>query len=73
MEDRTEPDGGTRSVEEDEAGRAHQADRTPTESEEQAAERHLDETDEEERRSVAEHEKEMSEIGAEAKGEGRIK
>ncbi|MGB7053637.1 MAG: hypothetical protein WBG41_18885 [Acidimicrobiales bacterium] len=72
MDDRTEPDNSTRSVEEEEAGRAHGADRPPNGSEEKAAERHLDESSEEERRSVAEHYEEMSEIGAEAKGEGRI-
>jgi hypothetical protein len=72
MEDRTEPDDSTRSVEEEEAGRTHAADRAPSESEEKAAEHHLDESSEEERKSVAEHYEEMSEIGAEAKGEGRI-
>jgi hypothetical protein len=72
MEDRTEPDNSTRSVEKEEAGRAHGADRPPSQSEEKAAERALDESSEEERRSVAEHYEEMSEIGAEAKGEGRI-
>lgn len=72
MDDRTEPDSNTRSVEEEEAGLAHEADRPPSGSEEKAAERNLDETSEEERRSVAEHYEEMSEIGVEAKGEGRI-
>lgn len=72
MEDRTEPDNTTRSVEEEEAGRAHEADRPPTESEERDAERYLQESDEEERKSVAEHYEEMTEIGAEAKGEGRV-
>jgi hypothetical protein len=72
MEDRTEPDNSTRSVEEEEAGRAHTADRPPSKSEEEAAEDHLDDSSEEERKSVAEHYEEMSELGAEAKGEGRI-
>jgi hypothetical protein len=72
MADRTEPDSSTRSVEEEDAGRAHHADRPPTASEEQDAERGLDEEGEEERRSVARHYEEMSELGAEAKGEGRI-
>jgi hypothetical protein len=72
MEDRTEPDRNNRAVEEEDAGRDHGADRPLTQAEEQDAEGHLDETREEERRSVAEHYEEMSEIGAEAKGEGRI-
>jgi hypothetical protein len=72
MEDRTEPDSSTRSVEEEEAGRAHGADRPPIQSEEKAAERALDESSEDERKSVAAHYEEMSEIGAETKGEGRI-
>ena len=72
MEDRTEPNRRTRSVEEEEAGRAHDADRPPTESEERDAERQLEKSGEEERESVAEHYEEMTEIGAETKGEGRI-
>lgn len=72
MADRTEPDDSTRSVEEEEAGRPHGADRQPTASEEKDAEQSLDEESEEERRKVAQHYEEMSELGAEAKGEGRI-
>lgn len=71
-EDRTEPNDATRSIEEEEAGRAHEADRPPNASEEAAADEQLEESDERERKSVAEHYQEMSEIGAEAKGEGRI-
>jgi hypothetical protein len=71
-EDRTSPDERTQATEEDEAGQAHRADRAPTSAEEAAADRHLEETDEKERQSVAEHYEEMSEIGADAKGEGRI-
>jgi len=72
MDDRTEPDRNTQAVEDDEAGHAHVADRAPTKSEERDAERHLEESDDEERKSVAKHYEEMSEIGAKEKGEGRI-
>jgi len=71
-EDRTEPNDATRSTEEEEAGRAHEADRPPNSSEEAAADQQLEESDERERKSVAEHYEEMSEIGAKAKGEGRV-
>ena len=71
-EERTQPDDHTRATEEEDAARPHQADRAPNRAEEEAAEQHLDQTDEQERRSVAEHNEEMAEIGAEEKGEGRI-
>ena len=51
---------------------AHTADRSPTSDEDAAAEQEFSEEGEDERRSVAEHYKEMAELGAEAKGEGRI-
>ena len=44
----------------------------PTTDEEVAADQELSAESEEERRSVAEHYKEMAELGAEEKGEGRI-
>jgi hypothetical protein len=70
MEERTEPDETTREAERAEAEVTSAADRaaTPEEEAEAAA---FDESDEE-RKSVAQHEKEMGEIGANAKGEGRI-
>ena len=68
----TQPDGGTRATEKGEASQAHRADRPPTDDESAAADDHLSDSEKEERRSVAEHYEEMSEIGAEAKGEGRI-
>jgi hypothetical protein len=68
----TEPDGRTRATEDEEAARAHRADRPASPEEERAADRHLAESDERERRDVAGHYEEMSEIGAEAEGEGRI-
>jgi hypothetical protein len=71
MEDRTEPDEATRAAEQAEEGQAHAADRTPTPEEEAAAEGGYPESDEE-RQKVAEHYKEMTDIGANAKGEGRI-
>ncbi len=70
MEDRTEPDEATRAAEHAEEGEAHAADRTPT-PEEEAAAGGYQESDEE-RKKVADHYKEMTDIGANAKGEGRI-
>jgi F0F1-type ATP synthase epsilon subunit len=68
----TEPDEATVAAEEAEAAAGHTPDRPPTDQESADAEREFGSTDEEERRRVAEHEKEMNELGAEAKGEGRI-
>jgi len=56
----------TREAEAEEARAAHQADRGPTEDEEEAAEGLRPDPD------VAQHEKEMGQIGAEVRGEGRI-
>ena len=70
MEDRTEPDEATRAAERAEEGEAHAADRSPT-PEEEAAAGGYPESDEE-RKKVAEHYQEMTDIGANAKGEGRI-
>ena len=72
MDERTEPDGATVDAEHADEGRAHEADREPTAAEEAAADDgSLPESDEE-RRRVAEHYHEMTDIGAHAKGEGRI-
>ena len=69
----TAPDGtnerlsdATRDAEETEARAAHEADRPPTEEEEETAEGLRPDPD------VAEHEKEMGRIGAEVRGEGQI-
>jgi hypothetical protein len=72
VEDRTEPDGATRAVEQSEAGRQHEADRAATDEEAQAAEEALSKDDPQRRQDVAKHEKEMMEIGATIKGEGEI-
>jgi hypothetical protein len=68
----TEPDEATISEQNSEAGAAHVADRVPTAEEEAAAEGELAKTDQQERDDVAAHEQEMNELGANAKGEGRI-
>ena len=69
--DHTEPDKATEKDEVAEAGKGHVADRAPTEDEERSAdesrERYADDA-----ASVAEHERTMSEKGANEKGEGRI-
>ncbi len=72
MEDRTEPDQATHDEEASEAARSHEADRPATEVEEQEADDVLAKDDPERRADVAEHEKEMMEIGASVKGEGEI-
>jgi hypothetical protein len=72
MEDNTEPDDRTREAELAEAGKSHTADRPPTSEEEAAAERALAELDADPK-DVAEHEEEMTELGARVKGEGEIK
>ena len=70
-ENRTTPDDSTEREERIEATRDHRPDREPTKAEEEAADKfredHPDDADD-----VARHEKEMGEIGAEVKGEGRI-
>ncbi len=71
MSDHTEPDEATLHAEQDEGVAVHAADRQPTAEEEAAAESGYPESDEE-RQKVAAHEREMNELGAEAKGEGRI-
>jgi hypothetical protein len=72
VEDRTEPDQATHNTEESEASRAHAADRPATEAEEHEADDALASSDPGQREDVAEHEKEMMEIGANVKGEGEI-
>jgi hypothetical protein len=62
----TRPSRETRDAEREEADRKAGADRMPTEDEERLAEQHT--TDE----SVAEHEAEMLERGADQPGEGRV-
>jgi hypothetical protein len=58
--------GGTRAEEKRDATAAHVADRPPTPEEEAAAEENQLDPE------VAEHEREMTRLGREAKGEGRI-
>jgi hypothetical protein len=58
----------TRRTEADDATVPSGADRAPTAEEEAAAERSAEQVDP----SVAEHYREMSEIGAEVQGEGEI-
>jgi hypothetical protein len=72
MEDNTEPDDRTREAELAEAGMSHTADRPPTPEEEAAAERERAELDAD-RKDVAAHYDEMTELGAHIKGEGEIK
>ena len=72
MDSHTEPDEATISEQKSEAGAAHVADRLPTPEEEAAADGKFSEEAEQERRDVAAHEREMNELGANAKGEGRI-
>ncbi len=72
MGDRTEPDEATRAVEDSDADRGHEADRAATDEEAEAAEEAFSADDPQRRQEVAEHEKEMMEIGATVKGEGEI-
>lgn len=65
------PDAETIAAEHHEATRGHQADRPPTEDEEERAERAAQEA-KGSAADVAEHYEEMSRIGAHVKGEGRI-
>ena len=64
--ERTQPDSATRAAEQAAAGKAHEADREPTEEESRLAEQHHLDSD------VVAHEKEMAERGKNQKGEGRI-
>jgi hypothetical protein len=68
----TEPDASTRAAEEVDAGHEHTADRAPTTDEDASAEDAYAASDPEERERVAEHYEEMSELGANVKGEGQI-
>jgi hypothetical protein len=72
MSDWTEPDASTQAAEEAEAGRDHIADRSAIEEESKHADASYAQSDPDERESVAEHEEEMMEIGADVKGEGAI-
>lgn len=72
MDNPTEPDQQTRSTEEEDATRAHQADRPATSEEERSADEAVAQSNDEDRRRVAHHYEEMAEIGVEEKGEGRI-
>jgi hypothetical protein len=67
----TQPDEGTRQAERIDAGEAHVADRPPTDEEAaaaaEAAEKFAGDAE-----AAAAHYEEMSDIGAQAKGEGRI-
>jgi hypothetical protein len=72
MSDQTEPDESTQAEEETEAGRDHIADRPATEEENKRADENYAQSDSDERKSVAEHEEEMMEIGVDVKGEGAI-
>ena len=66
MTDHTLPSSDTRAAEQQQAGKAHEAGRGPTEEEARAADSNPMDP------SVAEHEKEMLERGASQKGEGRV-
>jgi hypothetical protein len=69
--DDAETTDATKDAEEVDATQEHKADRPPTSEEEAAAEESAKKfaADGE---TVAEHEKEMTDIGANAKGEGKI-
>ena len=68
---RTTPDESTEREERAEASQDHVPDQLPTEEQEAAADKFRDEHADE-MEAVARHHKEMDEIGANAKGEGRI-
>ncbi len=72
MEDRTEPDQATRDAERSDADRRHEADRPATEVEGKEADEVISQGDPRRRHDVADHEKEMMEIGAAVKGEGEL-
>jgi hypothetical protein len=71
MADDAETTDATKRAEEVDATQEHRADRAPTREEEAAAEESAEEFAGD-RTAVAEHEKEMTDLGANAKGEGRI-
>jgi hypothetical protein len=71
VDNETQPDEGTREAERIDAGEAHVADRPPTDEEEAAAEGAAEKFAGD-RAEAAAHYEEMSDIGAHAKGEGRI-
>ena len=66
MDDHTKPSPETRAAEREEAGAAHDPDRSPTADEAAAA------GDRDADPEVAEHYEEMAERGADQQGEGRI-
>jgi hypothetical protein len=68
----TEPDQGTLETERKEAGRLPAPDRPPTLQEESDAERQRLGLDAAGHRSVADHYRQMAELGAQARGEGEI-
>jgi hypothetical protein len=69
--DDTETTDATKEAEEVDATQEHRADRPPTAEEEAAAEESTKKYAADSK-TVAEHEKEMTDIGANAKGEGKI-
>ena len=69
--DPVETDEATLEAERVDASHSHSADRPPTSEEETAAERSLDSLGDD-REEVAEHSKEMTDLGAHIKGEGSI-
>lgn len=71
IEKNTTPDESTEREERAEANRDHAPDQLPTEEQEEAADKFREEYSEE-MESVARHHKEMDDIGANVKGEGRI-
>jgi hypothetical protein len=71
MEGETEPTEATLEAERLDAAQAHAADRPPTDEEDAAAEE-SEEKFKGDKAEVAEHYKEMSDIGAQVKGEGAI-
>jgi hypothetical protein len=72
MDSHTEPDAATQAEDAAEASARHGSDRLPTDEEAAAAEEHAEQLDDAARADVARHEQEMMEIGAAAKGEGKI-
>ena len=69
--DETKPNSATEEEDRNEADAPHSADRAPTEDEERLAEESRERYGDD-AKSVAEHERSMSERGANEKGEGRI-
>jgi hypothetical protein len=71
MAEDAETTDATKEAEELDATQAHTADRPPTSEEEAAADESLEKFGAD-RETVAEHYQEMSDIGANVKGEGEI-